>query len=132
MKEFDSLKQMGRVQAPEDFEQRVMTLLSEKKKKKEKARVFRLSLAGAATALGVILLVFNLFLFHGKKSPEFAEKGPINTQDQGSYYQLGQGNRIPITEAVDYSGEIREETKQPRTVYILEQVSDSTDTHIKY
>jgi hypothetical protein len=67
-----------------------------------------------------------------KKSPEFAGKGHINIQDLENYYQFGYENGIPITEAVDYSGEIKEKTKQPQTIYILEQVSESTDTHIKY
>jgi hypothetical protein len=132
MKELDFLKKTERVEAPDDFEQRVMALISRRKKKREKVRVFRLSLAGAATTIGVILLVFNLFFLNKNKSPEFAEKGQVTRQDLENYYGFGYENRIPITEAVDYFGEIRERIKQPRTIYILEQVSDTTDTFIKY
>jgi len=132
MKELDYLKSMERVKAPDNFEQNIMARISERKKKKKRAHIFRLSLAGAVSTAGVILLVFNLFVFNGKKSMEIAEKGRINIQDTESYYQFGRKNQIPITEAVDYSGEINSRNKQPRTIYILEQVSESTDTYIKY
>ncbi|MFW6124141.1 MAG: hypothetical protein ACOC5G_02875 [Acidobacteriota bacterium] len=132
MKELDFLKKNEWVKAPEDFEQSVMTLISRRKKKKEKVRVFRLSLVGAAATLGVIMLIFNFLLLKGDKSLEFVERGQVNIQDSENYYRFGEENRIPITEEVDYSGEIRERVKQPQTIYILEQVLDSTDTHIKY
>ncbi|MBD3414757.1 MAG: hypothetical protein GF421_10045 [Candidatus Aminicenantes bacterium] len=131
MKELDFLKN-DRVKAPDDFEKKVLILLSEKKKKKKKVRLFQLSLAGAVGTVGVILLVVNLFFFQNQSPQEIAEKGPQSILDLGEYFQFGHENRIPITEAVDYSGEIRVKTDQSRTIYILEQVSDSTDTHIKY
>jgi hypothetical protein len=132
MKELDYLKKIERVEAPDDFEQTVLSLLSGRKKKKEKVRVFRLSLAGAAATLGVILLVFNLFFLNGNQSGEFSVRGQLDIQELENYYRFGYEDRIPITEEVDYSGEIRQRIKQPRTIYILEQVSDTTDTYIKY
>jgi hypothetical protein len=60
MKELDFLKKTERVKAPTDFEQSVISLISRRKKKKERSRVFRLSLAGAATTLGIIFLISNL------------------------------------------------------------------------
>jgi hypothetical protein len=42
-------------------------------------------------------------------------------------------NTIPITERLNYSGEVRSVNRQqPRTIYILEQVSDRTDAKIIY
>jgi len=132
MKELDDLRNLEKVEAPENFEQGVKDLLLKREKRRQKARVFRFSLAGAAGTLAIILIVANLFFFHGQRSPKFAGENLKNSQDLGGYFSFGHESRIPITEAVDYSGEIREKTNQDRTIYILEQVSDSTDKTLKY
>jgi hypothetical protein len=132
MKELDILNEYERVEAPQYFEKGVMNLLMQRKKKKQKSRILRLSLAGAASTLGVLLLVCNIFFFNGKSLQEYAENDTESVQALENYYSIGQGNRIPITEAVDYSREIRKQTNQPVTVYILEQVSEGTDAKIKF
>jgi len=132
MKELDFLNNYERVEAPEYFEKGVMNLLSQRKKKKEKNRIFRLSLAGAACTLGIIFLVCNIFFFNGKSIQEFTETDTERIQAMENYFTIGHESRIPITEAVDYSGEIKKQTDQPLTVYILEQVSESTDAKIKF
>ena len=132
MEELDFLRDYVRVEAPEYFEKGVMNLLSQRKKKKEKNRIFRLSLAGTVCTLGIILLVCNIFFFNGKSMQEFTETDTERIQAMENYFTIGHESRIPITEAVDYSREIRNQTDQPLTVYILEQVSDSTDAKIKF
>ncbi len=132
MRKLDFLKKYERVEAPEYFEKGVMNLLVQRKKKKQKSRILRFSLAGTVCTLGVLLLVCNIFFFNGKSMQEFAEKDTERVQALENYFSIGHENRIPITEAVDYSGEIRKQTDQPVTVYILEQVSESTDAKIKF
>lgn len=133
MRELDILKKYERVEAPEYFEKGVMNLLIQRKKKKQKGRILSLSLAGAVGTLGVLLLVYSIFFFSGGKSiQEFAEKDTERVQAIENYFRIGHENRIPITEAVDYSREIGKQTSQPVTVYILEQVSESTDARTKF
>ncbi len=133
MKEFEFLKKTQEVKAPEDFEQNVMTLISRREKKMKKVRFVRLSLAWTASALGVILLVFNLFFLNRSQTgPVIANEQYPSIQQQEDYFKPGFENRIPITEAVDYSREIIEKSQKSRTIYILEQVSESTEANNKY
>ena len=65
--EFDLLKKLGRVSAPPNFEENVLTRLSHHKRQM-KARYLRLSLASAFSAVVVLLVVINIFIFPQKLS----------------------------------------------------------------
>jgi len=129
MKELDYLRKLGKVEAPPDFEQRVMAQLSLRKRSEIRVRRLRLSFAGAFGTLAVLVIVASLFFLPQKGDLKYSglEKG-----FSPEYSGYGQQNYIPITESMEYAGEIRSKANQPKTIYILEQVSDTTDTRIKY
>ncbi|MBN2244923.1 MAG: hypothetical protein JW755_03660 [Candidatus Aminicenantes bacterium] len=129
MKELNYLKELGRVNAPPDFEQRVLTQLSLRKRSEIRVRRLRLSFAGAFGAVAILVIVAGLFFLPQKGNLRYSglEKG-FSPEFSGFEHH----NYIPITESMEYAGEIRSKAKQPRTIYILEQVSDTTDTRIKY
>jgi hypothetical protein len=129
MKELDYLKKLGKVGAPPDFEQRVLTQLSLRKRSEIRVRRLRLSFAGAFGAVAILVIVAGLFFLPQNENVKYSglEKG-FSPEFSG----YGQQNYIPITESMEYAGEIRSKAKQPKTIYILEQVSDTTDTRIKY
>ena len=92
----------------------------------------RLSFAGAFSAAAILLVVLGLFVLPERRPVEIvsAERSAptgIERQDQRRV-----SDYVPIVEAVDYSGEMRTVRDQPPTIYILEHVSDSTDTKIIY
>ncbi len=128
----DLLKKIDRVEAPLHFEQRIMTELSSRKRERARKTRIGLTFAGAASAAAIILLVVGLFILPQREPTErmSLEKKSIPSLRRNA--DLREGNVIPLIEAVDYAGEIRREKNQPPTVYILEHVSDSTDTKTRY
>lgn len=128
------LKKLERVKAPPDFEQKILAQLSLRKRRKLRIKYLRLSLAGAFSAALVFFMAVNVFILPKKGPLEVAdlEKGLASP----SIFQRGGGPRkgetIPIIEAVDYAGEIQSASREPQTIYILEQVSEGTSTKIKY
>jgi len=132
MEELNFLEKLERVKAPPGFEQRVLTHLSLRKKKRSKVKHLRFSLAGAFSAALVVFVVLNVFVLPEKSSVEFAdlEEGFSRAFRRGE--ELRRGDTIPIIEAVDYTGEIRTRSPEPRTIYILEQVSDRVSPKIQY
>lgn len=133
MEEINILKKLGRVKAPFGFEQRVMSQLSLRKRKQEKVRQLRFSMAGAFSLLAVFFVVFNIFILPQKDMQEFSgldEESPSILQRRG--IDVTQRGIIPVIEAVDYKSEIQAISQEPSTVYILEQVSDTADTQITY
>lgn len=129
MKELNYLKKMGKVDAPPDFERRVLAQLSLRKRSEIRVRRLRLSFAGAFGAVAILVIAAGLFFLpqDGDLSYSGLEKG-FSPEFSG----YGQQNYISITESMEYAGEVRSKAKQPNTIYILEQVSDTTDTRIKY
>jgi hypothetical protein len=132
MQEHNLLERIGRVKAPEGFEQEVLHLLYERKKKNVRARVLRLSLAGALGTVAALIVVINLFLLPQKGAvdvsglegeiPAFLERGIPG----------GGVETIPIIERVNYPQEIRSHRQEIPTIYLLEQCSDKTNREIKY
>ena len=134
MDELNLLKRLERVKAPPDFEQKILAQLSLRKRKKLRVKHLRLSLAGALSAALVFFIVMNFFILPRKSPVEFADfekdlASPSTFQRRG---EPRRGETIPIIEAVDYSGEIQTLSQEPRTIYILEQVFEGTNTKIKY
>lgn len=133
MQEINILKKLERVKAPFGFEQRVMSQLSLRKRKQEKVRQLRFSLAGAFSLLAVFFIVFNVFILPQKDMQEFSGLDEDSSSIlQGRRIDVSQRGIIPVVEAVDYKGEIQALSQEPSTIFILEQVSDTADTQITY
>lgn len=136
MEELNLLKKLERVNAPSDFEQKVMAQLSLRKGKVQRVRYLRLSLAGAFSALIVFFIVLNFLILPSKSPEEFAERerGASATfrREMGREMDLRQRSVVPLIETVDYTGDIQTRSQEPPTVYLLEQVSDKTNRKIKY
>ncbi len=133
MEEFEPLTRMERAQAPPGFEQRVMAQLSLRKQQRRKVRRLTLALSTATASLAVVVIAVNFLVIAPGSSGRMAglakDASPGFQADGRSVSRI---HTIPITEALDFSGEIRQVTHEPRTIYILEQVSDRTDTRIIY
>lgn len=132
MKEYELMNKLERVNAPPDFEQKVMALLSVRKKKKKRTAVFGYSLAGAFSTVAVLFIILNLFVLPQRAPLDLAGIERSSLLDYQRSPQPGQRTTIPIIEAVDYSGEIEALRSGPSAVYILEEVSNKTDARIKY
>ena len=136
MEELNLLKKLERVNAPSDFEQKVMAQLSLRKGKVQRVRYLRLSLAGAFSALIVFFIVLNFFILPSKSPEAFAERersAPATfRREMGREMDFRQRSVVPLIETIDYTGDIRTRTQEPPTVYLLEQVSDKTNRKIKY
>lgn len=133
MDELNLLEKLESVKAPPGFEQRVLVQLSLRKKKRQKVRNLSLSVAGAFSAALVFFIVLNVFIL--------PEKSPVGIadMDKKSMAPAFEAEEMParrttisITEAVDYGEEIRSLSREPRTIYLLEQVSDEVSSTIKY
>lgn len=129
MEEFELLTHMERVEAPPGFQQRVMAHLAERKRQRRKARRLGFSLATAAASLAVVVVAVSFLLLPQGTTREMASLAQEITPE---FQPQGLAPSFPITEVLDYSGEARQLTRQPRTIYILEQVSDRTDTRKIY
>ena len=128
----DLLKKIEKVEAPPHFEQKVMTELSLRKRSLTRRIRWRLSFAGAFSAAAILLVVVGLFVLPERRPAEIVsvEKSAPSALERQDRRRAR--DYIPIVEAVDYTGEMRTVRDQPPTIYILEHVSESTDTKIIY
>ena len=122
MEGHELLAKMTRVQAPPGFEETVLTKLPAARK--ERARIrranFRYAFAGSAALVLVGFFLLNPSLFQKELPLTFAERETLTVPS------------IPVFETMDYASEFRNAQSQPRTVYILEQVSESVSSEIIY
>lgn len=132
MEAYELLKQLEIVKAPPNFEQKLLAQLSLRKRKQVRQKTMRYSFAGAFAGVFVLLLVINFLILPGRGPVPYSagERSALSELDLGG--RLAAGDTIPITETVDYSSEIRTLSNEVPTVYILEQVSWTTDTKIRY
>ena len=122
---------LGRVEAPPGFEQRVLAQLSLRKQRRVRVKRLRFSMAGAVSAAAVLVLVFNFVWTPTKGGLDISGLEQEIPADFMRGRMMERGT-IPITESVNYTGEMRSLRSDPPTIYILEQISDTTDTKIKY
>ena len=122
MEGHELLAKMTRVQAPPGFEETVLTKLPAARK--ERARIrranFRYAFAGSAALVLVGFVLLNPSFFQKELPMTFAEREALTVPS------------IPVFETMDYASEFRNAQSQPRTVYILEQVSESVSSEIIY
>jgi hypothetical protein len=126
MNDTELLKRLSRVAAPKGFEDRVLDALHVRLQLlpgRRRARAIRL--ATAATAAGVLALLagFNLFVLRG---PDPSALNALRADGSAV------SGTIRLNEPVDYRHEVRTASYAPGTVYILEQVSEASNTLIKY
>jgi len=118
------LRSLDTVGAPADFEGRLMSELARRRAalaSDRRTRTLRYSLAAAAAAVLAGFLTLNVFL---------PRRGDSSASGDASVAELR--NSLPITETKSYRNEVRSSSLEPRTVYILEQVSDAPYKYIKY
>ncbi len=133
MDELNLLQELENVKAPPGFEQRVLTQLSARKRKRVRVRNLSLSVAGAFSAVLVIFIVLNVFILPEKSPVRMAEMDKKSIAPAFEAEEMpAQRPTVPIIEAVDYGEEIRSISPEPRTIYILEQVSEEVSSTIKY
>ena len=131
MEEFNLLEKLERVKAPAGFEQKIMAQLSLRRRQLRR-RQLNLSLAGAFSAILVLFIVVNVFVLPERGLVKFVGldkdiSAPLQESDR-----LRGREFIPIIEPVDYTREIRSLSRDPSTIYILEQVSDETSAELKF
>ncbi len=134
MRNITDLSSLGRVKAPQGFEQKVLAELSYRKRERIKIKHVRLSMAGAAATLVVVLVAAGFFLFSPKGTAVDMSnlRKPLTSGIANKGESLPDRAMIPITENVNYSREMRTGQQNPPTVFILEQVSNSSDTEKHY
>ena len=120
------------MKAPPEFEQNIWKQIDLRKKKNVKARHFRVAFAGATSFLVVIITIGILFFPPHKNGVDLSQlKGGLPPSMDHDIQRRGD-RVIPIMENVDYLGEVRARSRQPRTIYILEQVSENSNLQISF
>lgn len=133
MSEWDILKRLDTVKAPPDFEQKVMARLSLRKRMERRRRaVLRWSMAGSFVSLAAVAILLNVFVFQGRTPSGVAGRGKDVASASSLIQKAAAEQTIRIIETLDYRTEMRSRSTEPETVYLLEQVSDSTPRGIKY
>jgi len=117
------LRSLEPVAAPADFEDRVAASLARRRAAlaaERRTRPLRYSLAGAAAVLFAGFLGLNVL-------------GPRKGGDTAIAPAVAERRSpLPITESMSYRNEVLAASAEPRTVYILEQVSDNSYKYVKY
>lgn len=132
MEEYKLLSKLERVKAPPDFEEKVIAELDLRKRKHVRVKRLRWTFAGACASVATVMLMISFGVFPQKSTHEYAELKKASTTAVAPQYKLNSNKSIPVTESVNYSGEVHNLTRDRETIYILEHVSDSTDTRIIY
>ncbi len=119
------LDRLGRVSAPEDFERRVLTELSRRRKRRAHTLlVRRCAFAGGAAIFLATFVLLNVFVL---KQP-----GGVSVAGKGAAPGSAENGVIQVMETLDYSTEVHNASYEPQTVYILEQVSEASPQEITY
>ena len=133
MSDWEILRQLDTVKAPPDFEQRVMAQLSLRKRTERRRRAIpRWSMAGSFASLAAAAVLLNIFVFQGRSPFGIADRGKDITPASSLVQRAAHERTIQIIETLDYRTEMRSRSAEPETVYLLEQVSDTTPRGVKY
>jgi hypothetical protein len=136
MEGHELLSKMNKVAAPAGFEEGVMAKIAAARK--ERARIrranFRYAFAGSAALVLVGFALLNPSLFRKESILTFAEREALSVPSEAGKgtSSARQSRPVPVFETMDYASEFRNAQSQPRTVYILEQVSESVSSEIIY
>jgi hypothetical protein len=133
MSEMDILKKLDMVKAPPGFEQHVMAQLSlRKRQERRRRRALRWSLAGSLASLTVVFVLLGTGVFRDRTPLGIADRGADSRPASSLVQRAAAEETISIIERLDYTTEIRSRSSEPETIYLLEQVSDTTPREIKY
>ncbi|MGB7295431.1 MAG: hypothetical protein WBC70_07560 [Candidatus Aminicenantales bacterium] len=133
MSEMDILKKLAEVKAPPGFEQQVIARLSLRKRlERRKRTALRWSLAGSLASLTVVFVVLSTVVFRDRGPLGIAGRGADARPSSSLVRDAAAERAIPIIETLDYTTEFRRRSLEPETIYLLEQVSDTTSREIKY
>lgn len=128
MEKLDLLEKLQRVQAPPGFEQGVIARLPlAREKRLIRRRIQRLALAGAPAAALAVLALFNVIGFQKGGLVEADKAGGVSRPSVAAPVEV-----IPVMETLDYVNEMRNQAYEPKTIYILEQVSDLYPAGVKF
>jgi hypothetical protein len=131
MDDLTILKKLDTVKAPPGFEQGVLAKLSLRGREERRRRVvLRLSLAGSFAALLVMFVLLNTLVFHQR--PPLVGSAAKDSAAAETISRAAAGQPIAVMETFDYANEIRSRSWEPKTVYLLEQVSDTTIKGVIY
>lgn len=123
MEGHELLAKVTKVRAPEGFEDGVLARLPSARRERARARraAWRYAFAGSAA-----LVLVGFFLFN----PALTDRDTVLTYADRAV--LAATPSVPVYERMDYAAEFRNAQHQPRTVYILEQVSETASSEIIY
>jgi N-formylglutamate amidohydrolase len=125
MEEHNIFDRLERVGAPEGFEGRVLAELSRRKKRRAHALlIYRYAFAGGAAVLLATFVLVNVLVLRKPAGVSVAGKGMASG--------LVATEAVQVMETMDYSTEVHNASYEPRTVYILEQVSEASPQEITY
>jgi hypothetical protein len=124
MEERNFLEKMNRVAAPPGFERRVLAELAlRKERRRSSVRTWRFVYAGGAAVFLAAVILAGVFV-------------PDRTGGKDTVATARLAGRpseaVPVMETLDYSSEYRNASLEPRTIYILEQVSEVSPREITY
>ncbi len=126
MNDSELLKSLPRVAAPSRFEGLVLDALRariEDEPGRSRVRTFRWAMAGTAAGVLALFAALNLFVLRGPDASLLSSLRPDGAVASGT---------VSLNERVDYRHEIRTASVEPGTVYILERVSEASNTVFKY
>jgi anti-sigma-K factor RskA len=124
MEERNFLEKMDRIVAPPGFERRVLAELSRRKQlQRSSGRMWRFAYAGAAAVVLTAVVIGGVFVLDRTGGKETA--GAVRLAGRPA-------EAVPVMETLDYSSEYRNASSEPRTIYILEQVSEVSPREITY
>lgn len=138
MEGHELLVKMTKVRAPEDFEAGVLSRLPAARAERARARRAQLRYAFAGSAA---LVLIGFLVFSPSKGPERqdavlsqAEQLALSAgSEKGGGFPVADRTRaLPVYERMNYESELRDAQSQPRTIYILEQVSEVPSSEIIY
>jgi len=133
MSEWDIFKGLDPVKAPPDFEQKVMARLSLRKRMERRRRVvLRWSMAGSFASLALAAVLLSVFVFESKGPSAVADRGKGPAPSSAFVERASAERTVPIMETLDYRTEMRGRSSEPQTMYLLEQISDTTPREIRY
>lgn len=136
MEEHELLDAMTRVKAPAGFEEGVLSCLPAARKERARTRraAYRYAFAGSAALVLVGFLFFNPSASEKQTILTYAEREALTAAPgKGTGAPSADPGRfVPVYETMDYASEFRNAQARPKTVYILEQVSETVSSEIIY
>ncbi len=133
MEDLNYLARLDTVGAPADFDERLKGRLEIRRQTRRRQRVLGLSLAGATAAFLACFGLLNVFVLRQDLPSGTAglEQGRASAGAAGAA-TAGLEETIPVLETLDYFNRARPGAAKAETIYLLEQISYTPQSGIKY